>query len=118
MSCVFEVNETTVWSPALRVGGLYVRMAECLAAWIGQPSGLAPMASDYYVINADAFTTFVQALLGNSGVAHPVFAELTRGFIAMSLVMLSRVDVAMPEIGAGADQLSELTRALVSKMPI
>jgi hypothetical protein len=117
MSYVFEASDTTVWSPGLRVGALYVRVAECLADWIGLQSGLDPMASDYYVINVDAFATFVRALLTDPGAAHPIFSELTRGFIVTSLVMLSRVAAPVPALGPGADQLTELMPAIASKMP-
>ena len=117
MSYVFEVDDTTVWSPGLRVGALYVSMAECLATWAGVPSGLAPMASDYYIVDIEVFKAFVQAVLKDPSFGHPVLGELARGIIATSLVMLSRAAVPLPEIGPGAEPLTELVTALATKMP-
>jgi hypothetical protein len=92
-------------------------MVESLATWAGVPSGLAPMASDYYVIDVDVFTAFVQTVLKDPSFGHPVFGELARGIIATSMVMLSRAAVPLPEIGPGAEPLTELVTVLATKMP-
>lgn len=118
MSYVFEVDDTTVWSPGLRVGALYVGLAECLATWAGVPSGLTPMASDYYLIDIKAFTAFVRAVLNDPGFGHSVFGELARGTMATSLVMLSRAAVPGPELGPGAEPLNDLVATMATRMPV
>lgn len=118
MSYVFEANDTTLWSPGLRVGALFVHLAECLADLEGKDTGLSKMASDYYIIDIDAFAAFVQSLLQDPSFGNPVFGELTQGFVAVSLVMLDRAGVAMPVMDSAAQQLVELTSSIASKMPV
>ena len=117
MSYVVEVDDATVWSPGLRVGALYVRMADCFATWSGPPSGLAAMAKDYYVIDVDAFGALFRAVLDDPGFGHPVFGELTRGFIATSLVMLRRAALPLPEMSPAAEHLTDLMASIATKMP-
>jgi uncharacterized protein DUF6086 len=94
MSYVFEWDNKTVWSPALRVGKLYVMLADALAAVVSVPHGLAAMASDFYEVDRDKFAAFVTALRVWSPVGHVVGDALVGGFLATSLVMLERMGVA------------------------
>ena len=113
MSYIFEAGDTTVWSPALRIGDLYVQLAESLADWQGRPSGLSKLADDYYVVDVDTFADFIRLLLADPGAGHRIFAELTQGFIAISLVMLDRAGSPVPS----TPDLAALTGAVAATMP-
>jgi Family of unknown function (DUF6086) len=101
MSYVFEWNDETLWSPALRVGKLYVTLADALAAMLSVPHGLSAMASDYYEVDRDRFAAFIGALRALSPEGHVVGRELLSGFLTTSLVLLRRMDAA-PELDAEA----------------
>jgi hypothetical protein len=118
MSYIFEADDTTVWSPALRVGSLFVSMAECLADWEGVPTGLSAMASDYYEIDVGAFGAFVQALLNDSSAGHAIFGQILHGFVATCLVMLERADAPRPETGWSTEEISRLTIQAAANMPV
>jgi hypothetical protein len=118
MSYIFEAGDTTVWSPALRVGSLFVTMAECLAAWEGVPTGLSAMASDFYEIDVDVFGAFVQTLLNDSSAGHPVYDQVLDGFIATCLVMLERAGVANLEIHQPTQEMTRMTSRAAANMPV
>ncbi len=118
MSYIFEAGATSVWSPAPRVGSLFVTMAECLADWEGVPTGLSAMASDYYEIDVEAFGAFVRALLNDSSAGHAIFGQVLDGFVATCLVMLERAGAAMPETGRPAEGTSRLTSQAAANMPV
>jgi Family of unknown function (DUF6086) len=99
MSYVFEWGDETVWSPALRVGSLYVTLAEALAAMLSVPHGLSAMASDYYEVDRDRFAAFIAALRDWSPDSHVVGSALLGGFLTTSLVLLGRMGAA-PDLDA------------------
>ena len=108
MSYIFECDDKTVWSPALRVGTLYVTLADALAVVVSVPHGMAAMASDFYEVDRDKFADFVTALRAWSPVGHAVGDALLGGFLTTSLVLLERMGVAL-EVDAG-------TRAAVAAL--
>jgi Family of unknown function (DUF6086) len=95
MSYIFEWGDETVWSPALRVGKLYVTLADALAAELSIPHGLSAMASDYYEVDRDRFAAFIAALRDWSPAGHPVGRALLGGFLTTSLVLLERMGAAL-----------------------
>ena len=97
MSYIFEVGDTTVWSPALQVGDLYVRMAKSLGDWARTDTGLSAMARDYYRIEVDRFAHFVRDMLTGPASQHTLFQDMTEGFIAISLAMLDRAGAPMAD---------------------
>jgi hypothetical protein len=115
MSYAFDIDGRTVWSPALRIGLLYVRMAGDLSEFGGGPHGLSPQTSDTYDIDVAVFSSFVRSLLTDSGTGHPIYCELTRGFVAISLAMLERAGA--PMVDEAAQALSGLTIAVAASMP-
>jgi hypothetical protein len=91
MSCIFEVGEDTVWSPALRVGDLYVRYLREIADMLGVPTGLTAVASDMYEIDVDAYGSLVRKIADlyfSSG--HLVLRGLIGGMLGPSVVVLER----------------------------
>jgi hypothetical protein len=109
MSYVFECGDETVWSPALRVGELYVTLAEALAAMLSVPSGLSAMASDYYEVDRDQFTAFIAALRDWVPGAHAVGGALLGGFLTTSLVLVQRMGAVLQvdaETGAAVAALA------------
>ncbi|MFI6171675.1 DUF6086 family protein [Nocardia sp. NPDC051052] len=91
MSYVFEIDNETVWSPALRVGDLYVRMLQDVGSVLGAPTGLSSVASDLWKIDIDAFETLVRLMYETYfDSSHQVFHVLIEGVLASSIVILER----------------------------
>ncbi|MBF6521415.1 DUF6086 family protein [Nocardia farcinica] len=91
MSFAFEVGDTTVWSPALRVGDLYVRMVSDVAALLGMPTGLVPVASDMWDIDLDPFEALVREMFHlYFETTHQVMKGMIAGVLAPSIVLLER----------------------------
>jgi hypothetical protein len=90
MSYVFDVGNQTVWSPALQVGDLYLQIAKTLAEWAGSDTGLLAKSEDWYEIDVDRFSQFLRTLLTGPAAHHTLFREMTEGFLAISLAMLTR----------------------------
>ncbi|PXX66618.1 hypothetical protein DFR70_103367 [Nocardia tenerifensis] len=91
MSYVFDVNGETVWSPSLRVGDLYVRMAREVGSVLGVTTGLNPLALDMWDVDINTFEGFVRLMhetYFTSG--HPVLKGLLEGVLAPSIVILER----------------------------
>ncbi|MFJ1763957.1 DUF6086 family protein [Amycolatopsis sp. NPDC088138] len=119
MSYIFDVDGQVVWSPALRVGHLFVTLADTLAGDAGvEPgaTGLEMMASDYYYVNPPVFAEFVRTLLASSVVTNEVYAELARGFLVTSLVVLDRSGIAMTSEREAHRALFDARDALSSSM--
>ncbi|WP_406628860.1 DUF6086 family protein [Amycolatopsis sp. WGS_07] len=117
MSYVFDAGGETVWSPSLRMGKLFVSMAETLASNfdLDLPSaGFTAMASDYYYLDPPRLAAFVRTLLGSSVASHPVYWQLARGFLAICLVLLEEcgvtVDGVPAELAEARDSLPELPK--------
>ncbi|MGW0178294.1 DUF6086 family protein [Nocardia sp. NPDC003345] len=91
MSYVFDIDEVTVWSPALRVGKLYVAMARDVADVLAVPTGFDAMASDFWEIDLDLFDVFVRATYDEYfSSSHPVLKGLLGAVLAPSIVLLER----------------------------
>jgi hypothetical protein len=91
VSYVFDVGGDTVWSPALRVGDLYVRFLRELAETLEVPTGLKAMASDMYEIDIDLYENLVQRLFEFCfSTDHPVLRGLVESVLAPSVVVLER----------------------------
>ena len=95
MSYIFEWSGETLWSPALRVGKLYVTLADALADVVSVPHGLSAMASDFYVVDRDQLAEFIAALQAWLPRGHPVGDALLGGFLITSLVLLERMGTAL-----------------------
>ncbi|OXM39153.1 hypothetical protein CFP71_43095 [Amycolatopsis thailandensis] len=100
MSYIFEADGETVWSPALRIGRLFVTMADTLSANAETAHGLSFMASDHVIVDVPVFTEFTRTLLDGSVMTHPVYRELARGFVALCLAVLDEAGADLP-LGAG-----------------
>ncbi|AKS35868.1 DUF6086 family protein [Mycolicibacterium goodii] len=93
MSYVFDVGDDTVWSPALRVGDLYVRFMTQLGDLFNLSTGLRAMASDYYYIDPDTFEAFVKKVFEeNFRSSHPVGRAMMESVLAPSVVILDRIN--------------------------
>lgn len=91
MSYIFDVNDETVWSPALRAGRLYTLMAQDVAEVLGVETGMTAMASDFWDIDIDRFELFVRAMYEKYfSSSHPVLKGLIGSVLAPSIVVLER----------------------------
>ncbi|WP_051969501.1 DUF6086 family protein [Kitasatospora azatica] len=90
MSFIFDdLENETVWSPAVTAGELFVATANSLAGSYEVPTGLEARAADWYRVDGPIFKSFVREIAARTS-QHPVLRELSRGFIATSLVILER----------------------------
>lgn len=93
MSFIFDVGGDTVWSPALRIGQLYVRFIAQAGDLLGVPTGLIEMASDYYYIDPDVFEVLVKKIFeANFRSTHRIGRAMLESILAPSVVILDRID--------------------------
>jgi hypothetical protein len=91
MSYIFEIDDVTVWSPALRVGRLYVAMAGDVADMLGARTGMTAMASDFWNIDLDVFDQFVRTMYAEHFSSnHTVKKCLIGAVLAPSVIVLER----------------------------
>ncbi|RZS44145.1 hypothetical protein EV193_10119 [Herbihabitans rhizosphaerae] len=118
MSYVFDVGDDTVWSPALRVGRLYVAGVTSLAEVFGIDAGLRAVAADMYSIDLDAFEAFTARLFAEYFRSHHDVARLLlAGVLQPSLIMLERAGRAIePEDDEQRRFLSD-TKEFLGSLP-
>jgi hypothetical protein len=119
VSYVFDVDGEVVWSPALRIGKLFVSMAGTLADDAGldlAAAGFTMMASDYYYVNPPALAGFVRTLLAGPVVANRMYQELTRGFLVTCLVLLDRSGIVLEPEGEAQQELFDARAAHAALM--
>jgi Family of unknown function (DUF6086) len=92
MSFVFEADNETVWSPALRAGKAFVGCAQALAQAADISPGFSFNAEDTVEIDVPQLEAFSNALgrLLTGPMAHSVLADLARAVRVPCLVMLER----------------------------
>ncbi|MGW5386126.1 DUF6086 family protein [Nocardia sp. NPDC003963] len=106
MSYIFDIGDVTVWSPALRVGRLYVSMAQDVAGVLETSTGMTAMAADYWEIELHEFDSFVRAMYESYFASeHPVLRMLIGAVLAPSIVLLER---GGNSIAPGSDAEQEL----------
>jgi hypothetical protein len=119
VSYVFDVDGEVVWSPALRIGKLFISMAGTLADNSGvdlASAGFTMMASDYYYVDPPALAGFVRTLLAGSVAANPMYRELARGFLVTCLVLLDRAGVVLEPDGEAQRELFDARAAHAALM--
>jgi len=117
MSYIFDIDDITVWSPALRIGELYVGFVHVVESQMDETSGFKDIASDMIDIDANSFIGFVNVLITLSATPHQnrLLSWHLRSILGPSIVMLQRA-------GYGArlvqdDSLFEDARMLAAYMP-
>ena len=92
MSYVFEIDELTVWSPALRTGNIYAGFVNVVEEEFRQGTGFTAIASDMVRIDGPVFARFVNLLLNalDAPNVNSVLAWLLRSILGPSVVMLQR----------------------------
>lgn len=90
MSYVFEIDDATVWEPAIQVGDLFRGYVQVLETVLGVPAGLTEFASDYLILDREALAGFARELHRFWASGHPVGARLAEPVLAVCLVMLER----------------------------
>ncbi|GAA0535041.1 hypothetical protein GCM10011581_48290 [Saccharopolyspora subtropica] len=97
MSYIFDVDDQTVWSPALRVGQLFTHTAENLARLLGCQTGLAPVANDMSDLDLQLFEPFAHKVFDEyCTTTNTIYRELLRSVLAPALVMLQRAGRTLP----------------------
>jgi hypothetical protein len=116
LSYVFEIGSDTVWSPALRVGEIYVGFVRVLEEVTGTSGGIEAISSDMVRIDGLRFRAFVDELLDASA-ANQVLRSEIETIVCLSLVMLERAGIPLPR----TDDLGPLlarARTLATTMPV
>jgi hypothetical protein len=111
VSVIFTAGGVDVWNPPTGIGMLYLAMADDLAAIAGGPTGLSAVVSDEITIDVPVFQAFVRSLLSG----HPLFREMARGFVAISLAMLDRAGAT---VAYDDPALPPVVRAVGASMPL
>lgn len=113
VSFIFDVGDDTVWSPALRVGDLYVRFITQIGEHLGLPTGLSSMASDYYYIDPDIFEALVKKMFEeNFRSTHRVGRAMLESVLAPSAVILDRINRPLSAATPDEREFLEKARAL------
>jgi hypothetical protein len=118
VSYIFDIDDETVWSPSLRVGQLYVNLAEAVARTLGLPTGLEAVAEDMYDINTSDFSDFTRAIVRNFfSTQHAIAREMLRGVLLASLVMLQRGGVEITPDGEEHEAFWSALPEFAQRMP-
>ncbi|MCF6475761.1 hypothetical protein FAF44_46585 [Nonomuraea sp. MG754425] len=93
MSYVFDIADRTVWSPALKVGKLYIEMVASVARILGRPSGVHAIANDYYDIDLAQFQAFVDAMaIEYAESNHDIYRHLLGVILPISVALIFEVE--------------------------
>ncbi|WP_149261559.1 DUF6086 family protein [Actinomadura sp. K4S16] len=119
MGYIFDVDDETVWSPSLRVGQLYVNLAEAIARTLEISTGLEAVAEDMYDIDTSVFGDFTRALVQDFfSTRHVVAQEMLRGVLLASLVMLQRGGVEITPEGEEQKSFWSALPEFAQRMPM
>lgn len=91
LSYEFETADRTrtLWDPALRVGQLYVSLAQGAGDQLGLPTGLTPNERGGADVDLETFGAFTQALYdAYCSTRHFIMHDMMRGLLLASIVML------------------------------
>lgn len=116
MSYSFDVETLTVWSPALRVGEIYVAYVRGLEAAYGKSSGISSIAEDMAEIEPKTFLVFVQdiaSVLASS--SHAILELELRAVVIPAVVMLERAGLKVTL--SGRDDLINEAHSFSASMP-
>ena len=104
MSYVFDIDDITVWSPALRTGNIYAGFVKVIEEEFHQVAGFTAVASDMARIDGQVFTRFVNLLLETVGGpnANRLLGWHLRTVLGPSIVMLQRADYGGNLVGVEA----------------
>ncbi|WHM36532.1 DUF6086 family protein [Streptomyces sp. BPTC-684] len=117
MSYIFDVRETTVWSPANQVGKLYVGMLNAAADVLRLPSGLGDDLGDMYEIDPARFGSLVHEMLSTRAASdHQYLWMLLDGILPISIAMLERGGV--PVVARGEMEEKYLAMVHAMKLPM
>jgi len=110
MSYIFEVDDEWVWSPAHRVGELYVGMVEAAAAVLKSPTGLTTDSGDLYEIDVPVFGALAAGMLAlRASTGHIYLAMMLDGILPVSVAMLYRAGGTLaPATSAECDLLAAI----------
>jgi hypothetical protein len=99
MSCLFEVGDTTLWSPSNTIARLFKGQAEAVATAYHVNSGLGDIIDDECQIDLPTFEKFVAEAMRQYGHAtHPVLKSLTVPVISTASVLVERAEGQLPEV--------------------
>ncbi|MFF4039745.1 DUF6086 family protein [Streptomyces sp. NPDC001816] len=107
LSYEFETPDhtKTLWDPALRVGKVYVCVAQGVGEHLDLPTGLTPNARGGAYVDLGTFQQFTQGMYNAyCSTGHFILRDLLRGLLLSSIVMLEnggRTIVRDPECEAG-----------------
>jgi hypothetical protein len=94
VSFIFDINQETVWSPALRAGQVYVGYAQALADVLKSQTGFSFNGEDFVNIDPDSFRDLVERMRETlESTNHRVLTDLICPVYAPSRVMLERAGV-------------------------
>ncbi|GAA3710168.1 hypothetical protein GCM10022224_089590 [Nonomuraea antimicrobica] len=118
MSYIFEVADETIWSPARRVGQLYVGYIESIARTLKLPTGLTAVANDYFEINLAQFKSLIDTAANEYVTSsHTIFYQLLEPVLPVSIALILRADPTWQVANPGAQDLVNAAYPLSRDMP-
>ncbi|MEV7009416.1 DUF6086 family protein [Streptosporangium sp. NPDC051022] len=110
MSYIFDAGEETVWSPALRVGKVYLSLRRSTSDLLGLPTGVVEVSGDICEIDVEVFESLTRRMFEEYFVSsHVVYRDLMGGVLSASAVMLERSGGALT--ASSAEEREFLDRA-------
>jgi hypothetical protein len=120
VSLYFQLNETTLWNPSIKVGLIFKGEADVIASAFGIPSGLSDVVEDDCQVNLPVFETFIAEMVRQlDRTNHPILLSLTTGFVGSALALIERAGGKLPESEPGrAAEWAELSADAARSMPV
>lgn len=116
VSFVFAVGRDVVWSPALRVGQVYVAEVRALEDIVEESAGFSENASDMIVLNPKKLKSFVVAAVAMNQGQHQVLDMLLSPVLLPSIVMLERSGLSLN--GLVPSDIWDAAQELAAAMPV
>jgi hypothetical protein len=119
MSCLFEVDETTVWNPSNTVARLFQGQTEAAAETLRIASGVGPIIEDECQIDLPVFEEYLSAVVQKfHDSTHPILKSMLTALIATSWVIVERAGGRLPKTEpAQAAAWEQLSQEFAHSMP-
>jgi hypothetical protein len=118
MSYSFDINGHSVWTPALRVGTIYVGYVRAVSDAYQVKSGLETIANDTADIAPEVFGPFIELLTGGlTDTNHSLLREQLQVVVLPGIVMLERGGFVIPDERLEAAGLVRIASDVARSMP-
>ena len=118
MSYSFDIDGHSVWTPALRVGTIYVGYVRAVSEAYEVKNGLESVANDTVEIVPEVFGPFIELLTSRLVVTnHSLLRDQLQVVVQPGIVMLDRGGFAISEERPEVGELVRMARDVARSMP-